>query len=242
MLEKSKGIVLQSFKYGDSSLIAHIYTEKLGRRAFIFKAVRSRKAKQKANLIQPLIILNLDFYLKEHKDILMVKEFSRSKVFNDFPYNPIKSTQAIFISEVLSKTLQEEYKSPDLYEFLVNFIDYFDLKKENYANLHLSFLMKFTKYLGISPGTIISKDEFYFDLDEACFLKQPPLHKSYCEPVLSSYIFKLLSENFESSSALKFNREVRNKLLEIIIRFYSIHNYNIEKLNSTDILKEIFIS
>ncbi len=241
MLEKSKGIVLQSFKYGDTSLIAHIYTEKFGRKSFIFKGVRSRKTKQKANLIQPLIILNLDFYLKEHKDILLVKEFSRAKVFSDFPYNPIKSSQAIFISEILSKTLQEEYKSPELFEFLENFIDFFDLKKEEYANLHLSFLLKFTKYLGIYPNIPDPGDIFYFDLNEACFHNHPPLHKNYCDPVLSSNLLKLLSDNFEEGSRLKLNHNVRNKLLEIIIKFYSIHNYQIDKLKSTSILKEIFV-
>ena len=44
MIEKTKGIFLRSFKYSDSSVIAHIYTEKFGRQSFIIRGIHSKKS------------------------------------------------------------------------------------------------------------------------------------------------------------------------------------------------------
>ena len=105
MLEKTKAIVLQKIKYGDTSLICQVYTENFGRKSFLFKGVRTKKSRHKANLLQNLFILNFEFYYKEGRDLFLVKEFSNAISFVDFPYNPVKSSQALFLSEILSKCL-----------------------------------------------------------------------------------------------------------------------------------------
>ena len=48
MLHKTKGIVLGHVKYGESSLIIHVYTEKFGIQSYIENGVRKAKAKQKS--------------------------------------------------------------------------------------------------------------------------------------------------------------------------------------------------
>ena len=80
MLEKTRGIVLQNIKYGETSIISHVYTEKLGRKSLMFKGVRAKKAKHKSNLLQNLFVLNFEIYNKEGKDLLLVKEFSNESV------------------------------------------------------------------------------------------------------------------------------------------------------------------
>lgn len=240
MLDKTRGFILRSLKYGDTSVIAHIFTEKYGRKSFIFKGIRSSKSKNKANLIQPLQLLNLDFYYKEHKDLLISKEFSRACVYSDFPYNHVKSAQAMLLAEVLDKCLQEEMRNEELFEFLENSIEYFDLKKEDYSNFHLSFLMKITKYLGILPKKSLESKEVFFDLLEGSFITEKPLHNNYSESKLSQQLLRLFEDNFEEGSKLRIGGDTRNLLLKIILRYYSIHNYKLENLKSKDILIEVF--
>ena len=44
MLQKTKGIVLHTLKYNDTSIIVDMYTELSGRASFLVSVPRSRKA------------------------------------------------------------------------------------------------------------------------------------------------------------------------------------------------------
>ncbi len=61
-LQKTRGIVLHHIKYGDSSIIATVYTETLGRKAFMVSGVHSRKSKLKQALFQPLSLLDMEVW------------------------------------------------------------------------------------------------------------------------------------------------------------------------------------
>jgi len=65
MLIKTRGIVLQQFKYLDSSLIVKIYTEELGLQSYMVKGSRSKKSTQKPAYFQPLSLIDLVVYHKE---------------------------------------------------------------------------------------------------------------------------------------------------------------------------------
>ncbi|MFA4853518.1 MAG: recombination protein O N-terminal domain-containing protein, partial [Bacteroidales bacterium] len=58
MFHKSRGIVLHSIKYSDSSLIVKIYTENFGLQSYILRSARNRKSKMKVGIFQPLALLN----------------------------------------------------------------------------------------------------------------------------------------------------------------------------------------
>jgi len=240
MLEKTRGIVLQNYKYGESSIISHVYTEVFGRKSFILKGVRSKKSKNKSNLLQNLFILNFEIYNKEGKDLLLVKEFTNAIAFSDFPFNPLKSSQAIFLSEILSKCLQEESSNLDLFNFLINSIEYFDLHTKNISNFHLAFLMKLTPYLGILPSSRVDSNHIFFDLREGEFSGVEPFHADYMDKNLSKILYKFYESNFDESLNISLNKSQRNDLLDQILKFYTIHNYKLDNLKSLGILRELF--
>lgn len=231
---------MQNIKYGETSIISHVYTEKLGRKSFIFKGVRAKKAKHKSNLLQNLFILDFEIYNKEGKDLLLVKEFSNAKAFIDFPFNPVKGTQAIFLSEILSKCLQEEVPNLDLFNFLISSIEYFDLHTKNISNFHLAFLMKLTPHLGILPASQFESNQIFFDLKEGGFTDMEPTHKDYANELLSKILYKFYIGNFDNSLNLMLNKSQRNDLLDQILKFYTIHNYKLDSLKSLGVLREIF--
>ena len=239
MLEKTRGIILQKIKYGDTSIISHIYTENFGRKSFLFKGVRTKKSRLKANLLQNLFVLNFEIYNKEGRELLMVKEFSNAISFNDFPYNHIKSSQALFLSEILSKCLQEEVSNTPLFNFLINSFEYFDLHN-NISNFHLAFLMKLTPYLGILPSSSHKSDQIIFDLREGVFADSAPLHSDFADKKLSAILFQFYNANYDDSLKIKLNKSQRNALLDQILKFYTIHNYRMENLKSLGVLRELF--
>ena len=56
---KTRAIVLQSIKYGDSSLVVKMLTEKLGIQSYMVKGVFGKKSKMKAALFQNMTLLEI---------------------------------------------------------------------------------------------------------------------------------------------------------------------------------------
>src|SRR5680860_561220 len=101
MLATTEGIVLHFIKYGESSVIATIYTREFGRQSFYINAARSKKSKYKASLLQPLFLVDLVTYQKQNREIQRVKEMKGSQTYQNIPFDIIKSTQVIFLAEIL---------------------------------------------------------------------------------------------------------------------------------------------
>ena len=59
---KTKAIVLQTIKYGDSSLIVKMLTKESGVQSYMVKGVFGKKSKMKAALFQNMTVLNNVMY------------------------------------------------------------------------------------------------------------------------------------------------------------------------------------
>ncbi len=240
MLQKTRAVVLHYLKFGESSIIAHLFTENYGRKTLIIKGVRGRKTRMKANLIQPLFLLDVEYYQKEQQEMQLMKEFSLAYNFTDFPYDVKKSTQALFIAEVLYKTLRQEEPDQNLFDFLIHSITYFDLQQEGSANFHLLFLVKLTRFLGILPLKESEGKQDIFDIREGRFQSDIPFHFHFLDPSSAGMLANLLNMNYEAASAFRLSHVERNNLLNEILRFYSFHHYHVDNLKSIRVLKEIF--
>ncbi len=240
-LASTRGIVLHQIKYGDTSLICQVYTEEYGRRSFLFKGIRSKKSRIHPNILQALFIINIEAYFKEGKDFHLVKEASADKIFSDFPYDIKKSAQAMFLAEILNKSLREEEPNKVLFAFLYNSIEYFDLILEGSSNFHILFLVKLSKHLGFYPSSKLSPEELVFDMQEGIYKDDFPGHADYFDAENSGLLEEILTKNYDELSGLELNQRKRNELLDYILKFYSFHIEGITRLKSYGILREIFI-
>ena len=77
MVHATKGIVLRTVKYGDTSVITTVYTELFGVQSYIVKGVRQRTktSSGKAGYFQPAAILEMEVYHNELKQLQFVREF-----------------------------------------------------------------------------------------------------------------------------------------------------------------------
>jgi len=232
MLVKTRAIALHCMKYAESGIIAWLYTERFGRQSFIVNGVRTKKPAVPASFFLPLTLLEVDMYYKPGKDIQRLKEVSCLLHFHSIPYNVKKSTIALFISELLYKTLKEETGNIQLFEFLFNAIQLLDLKDEGSENFHLAFLMQYMKYLGIYPFKQGLNDidgyhqEFFLPADAG------PNEREGLELFICASLTQL--------DKIKISYETRSFLLEHIIEFYLYHLDQIADIRSLQVLKEVF--
>ena len=99
MLQKTKGIVLHTLKYNDTSIIVDMYTELSGRASFLVTVPRSRKAAVKSVLFQPLSFIEFEADYRPNATLYRVKEAKSFYPFSSIPYDPYKSSMALFLSE-----------------------------------------------------------------------------------------------------------------------------------------------
>ncbi len=228
MKHKTKGIVFNFVKFRESSVIARIYTAQFGLKNYIVNNVRSSKPRYPVSYFQPMTLLDMVVYNKNHADINRIAEIKCWHPYKSIPYNVIKSSVALFITEILYKTLREEEANPELYNFLEESLLFFDNMEELSMNFHLQFLFKYARYQGIEPIKIsdmvheIESNNYLVSLPESDFRK----------------IDQLIEAPYDSTITL--SNELRRKILSMIILFYQIHFEHLKELKSYKVLMEIF--
>src|SRR4051812_2313610 len=120
MIHKTRGIVFRFTKYGETSIIVTIFTEEFGLQSYIVNGVRSKSSKNKIALYQPLTLLNLVVYHRERANIERIKEIQCFHPYQTLTVDVKKSTIAMFITELLNKTVKEESHVQDLFDFLAD--------------------------------------------------------------------------------------------------------------------------
>src|SRR6201989_1112200 len=84
MTHKTKGIVLRTIHYGETSVITSVYTELFGMQSYIVKGVRqaTKKTQSKQMYFQPAAMLDMEVYHNELKNLQFVKEYKWSYLYN----------------------------------------------------------------------------------------------------------------------------------------------------------------
>ncbi len=235
------GIVLRVIKYNDTSNIVDFYTQALGRCSVMVRIPKSKRSRNKTFLAQTFAVLDLDLRGKGQGGFYYLKEASVSYVYQSVPYNPIKSAIAFFLAEFVYFAVKEENENKSLFDYLLYSIEWLDLSEANYSNFHLVFLMRFSSFLGFYPNIDNYKEGDYFDLVHAEFTSSKPLtHSSCLNPNEASHIRQLMRMNYETMHLFKLSREERSRILLILNEFYRLHVPSFPRLNSLDILRELF--
>jgi DNA repair protein RecO (recombination protein O) len=240
MLQKSKCVNLHQVKYSDSGIIVQVYTREYGRQAILVKGLRSKKTGRHNALFQPLFILDLVYYYKESRSVQVLKECSAAYSPSDIYADIRKSTIALFLGEFLSSVLKEETPHYELFDYIENSIKYFDNIRQGYSNFHIAFLTGLASYLGFEPGPGSDPENRYFDLLNGTFVPMPPPHGDYADRYISEVLARFFSTSFDLMGTIPLTGKLRNEVLETIIRYFSIHLPGLKKINSLEVLKEIF--
>ncbi len=241
MLEKTKGIVLHSLKYSENSIIVKIYTESFGLVSYIVRSVRSKKSSMKAGIFQPLTILEMVAYHKKKPVLQTLKEITHVHQFTGIPYDIKKSSVAIFIAEVLNKTIREEEQNAELFDFICRSVELLDATQGRISEFHLYFLIELSKFLGFYPHNNFDNDKVYFNLYDGHFQEFLPEHPYYIQEELSSHFSKLLNSSYDASGIEGITASIRKELMNKILDYYRIHLNGFNTLRSLNVLEEVFI-
>lgn len=240
MLHKTSGIVLHTTKYSETSLIVKIISPDLGVKSYMVNGVRSKKAKFKANIFQPLALVDMVVSNNEKAGLQRISEITILYPYTDIPYNIVKSSIALFLNEVIYKAIKEEHHPDEtMFEFIKNSLQLLDLKFDSCSNFHVFFMIQLSRYLGFFPEGEHSPATSIFDLQEGHFTSSLPKHSYYLEGSLSMLLSDFIRGEYGTIQQLKLDKHQRKQLLQALILFYQLHISSFSEINSLEVLEQV---
>jgi DNA repair protein RecO (recombination protein O) len=243
MLFHTKGIVLRSVKYGETSIIVSVYTELFGIQSYLVNGVRvsSKKGAGKANLFQPAALLDLTVYHNELKNLQRIKEFKWNFLYQHVLSDVWKNAVALFMVELLQKTIKQPESNPDLFHFLEDAFIHLDSSAPNVVgNFPLYFSLHLAGMLGFRFTDDYNTTHHFLDLQEGAFMSEHPHHPFFLEGTYSYTTSQLLkTQQPHELSEIKLNQEMRRKLLQAYESFFVLHIPDFGKMKTVAVLQEV---
>ena len=238
MLHKTSAILLHTTRYAENSLIVKAYTQHFGMQAYIINGIRTKKS-SKAAFFQPLALIDLVVSGNERTSLQRISEISIHQPYEEIPYNIVKSTIALFLNEVLLKSLREQHPDEELYSFIKNALGVLDLHHESCANFHIYFLLQLSRYLGFYPQGRHSSETPVLDLQEGRFVGRLPQHPHYLQAQGSAFLSAFLGLGFDSFHEVKMDKTERKQVLQAVVLLYQLHISSFGLLKSLEVLEEL---
>jgi DNA repair protein RecO (recombination protein O) len=243
MTHKTKGIILRTVKYGETSVITTAYTELFGVQSYIVKGVRhaSKKGATKANYFQPAAMLEMEVYHNELKNLQFIKEYEWSYLYENIFFNVIKNAAAMYIIELLQHGIKQPEANADLFYLIENNLKLLDKGSESLtANLPLHFTLLFARELGFQLQGEYSKHTPVLDLQEGYFVATTPSHIYYATGELAQTTSKLnMMHSYNELEKIHLNRYIRRELLETYCQYFALHIEDFGALKSLTVLQEV---
>ena len=240
MITKTRGIVLRSVRFGESSLIVDVLTKSSGRVSFMVHIPKTSKGKIKKQYFQPMTLLDFEYDFRQRTNLQRIKDVRVSLPYSSIPIDPAKSCISLFLSEFIYYATRNEQENPTLFTYISTSLEWLDNAYEDFANFHLVFMMRLGKFLGFHPFLEDFTPGCFFDLRNGCFTLSMPLHTDFLNAADAGHLYNLMRMNFDTMKLFKFSHDDRNRITEIVLRYYKLHLPNMPELQSFDILREVF--
>ena len=239
----TKGIVLRAVKYGETSLIVTIFTESFGIQSYIINGVRSsnKKGSGRANLFQPAALLDLMVYHNELKNLQRIKEFKWAFLYQHIFFDVIKNSIALFMVELLHKSLKQPEANADLFHFVEDAFVHLDQAGPGVvANFPLYFSLHLMNLHGFRFTDTYAANKTVLDLQEGQFQEEAPSHPYFLDGE-KSFITSLFLRTMQPQELeqIRLNKDTRRELLQAYQTYFALHISDFGVMKSLPVLKEV---
>ena len=241
MYEKYKGIVLNTIRYSDKHNIVHVYTDGRGLMSFAVPLRKTPASRMRNAMLMPLSLIDLEAGVRAGREVAVLKEVRRNYPLATLYSDPVKNAISLFISELLAHVIQEPEGNDPLFRYIEQSVQLLEQMPDGIANFHICFLYHLGAHLGIQPNVESYRKGYWFDMTDGVFVPAVVQGHMHLQPREAQVIHLLSRMTFSNMGVFRFNREERNRMLDVIISYYRLHNAAIGTLRSPDILKQLFV-
>jgi DNA repair protein RecO (recombination protein O) len=243
MLHKTKGIVLRTVKYGETSLIVSVFTEAFGLQSYLVNGVRTNASKgaSKTGFFQPAAMLDLVVYHQDAKNLQRIREYRWEHLYRKIFFDVVTNAIALFMIELLQKCLKQPEGNPGLYRFTEEALIRLDEAEEaEQANFPLWFALHVAGFFGLRIDDNYSPGRKFLDLQEGYFTNEKPAHPHFLEDPFSGLLSRLLKIAHPASlPGLPLNKEKRRVLMKAVQDFFGLHVSGFGTMKTLPVLRTI---
>ena len=240
MLLSSRAIVLRVIKHTDDTLLAHLLTEDYGRQTVAVRISRSRRAVVPHTLFQPAALVQVMWNKGREGSVVHPKAAQTIYIYTSLPYDPEKSAIAMFLCEVLDGCVRAESDAHALFRYVSGSFQWLDCAEMGFANFHLTFLMRLTRFLGFMPNLSGYAPGSWFDLRAAGYMPSRPLHSDCLPPEEAALLPMLQRMNFANMRLFRMTGAQRSRILQVISLYYRLHMPSFPELKTLDVLGQLY--
>lgn len=242
MRHKLDAIVLNVRKHNDKFDVVTVFDREKGRLALLSPVSGGKTGKMRQARLQPLAVIEADISFRPNSELQKLGSFSLSKVWKTLWFHPLKSLQALFLSEFLNKLLLASMPDPNLSDYIINSIEYLDNLEDGFSDFHIVFLTSLLPFAGIQPDYAQYKTGYCLDMRAGSFVDVVPAHGDFLSSRESAFAVFLLRLDFFKMRILRNNkiRFDRHQTLQTILRYYGIHYPGLASLKSLDVIHSLF--
>lgn len=240
MLVKTEAIVLHTLKYGESKVIVDMFTRSLGRLAFIVPLPKSSKSRIKKQYFQPLTLLEIECEVRPRVQLQKLSDARILTPYVSIFLSPEKLAIGIFVAEFLYYSLRTEQRDEALFDYIADSFLWLDMAEGGYANFHLTFLMRLSRFLGFYPNLNNYEEQSIFDLRNGCFSTQVPLHRDFLLPNEAKLILQLMRMDFPTMHLFQLSRHDRHRIMDVLLLYYKQHLPDFPEMKSLAVLQQLW--
>ncbi|MEY4628178.1 MAG: hypothetical protein RLZZ595_504 [Bacteroidota bacterium] len=243
---QTKGIVIRTVKYGETSLVVSVFTSLFGLQQYMVKGVRSSKksASISHGQLQVGNILELVVMHNEKNTLQHIKECKQSFYYEHLFVDVTKNAVMLFMIELLQKCIKQPDPAPDLYDFIEDIMRGLDhATPTQTANLPLFFTVQLSHFFGFRLMDNYNAQNNILDLREGQFVAAMPIHQMFIGYPKSEYIAQFLRVmQLEELEDIKMNKQMRNELLDLCLQFYELHISPFGAMRSLPVIRTLLES
>ncbi len=178
---------------------------------------------------------------RDSKDLQQIREIALHLHTPSVISDPLKSSLVLFLTEVLHKSIEENYVNEVLFDFLESAVQMLDVTPQ-VKNFHLWFLLELAKYLGFYPSKNYARidENTGFNLETGLFTREEDYAQKLLDQNVVHIFHELLGMNFDKFMRIKLSSTQRRTLLRGLVDYYIIHVPGLNKVSSLEVLETVF--
>ncbi|MDE6859778.1 MAG: DNA repair protein RecO [Duncaniella sp.] len=231
-------IALKVTKHSDKQSILTALSRERGRVSLALPAGSGKSSARMKALTMPLCVIECVTDSRSEREIIPMRQVHQLIPLRTIHSNPVKQMVAMFLAEVLNALLRETNEDESLFDFITRCIRILDeADGTGTANFHICFLYQLGRLSGIEPDTSTFTPGSILDIRDGIWRQTMPLHREYLTPEESAAAYRLSRMTFSNYYKYRYTREERNRILNALLHYLSVHFVSLRNIHSLEILR-----
>lgn len=234
-------IALRTVRHNERHSILTAYTLERGMMSFLQPAGGGKEAARRRALLMPLGLAEVVADLVPGREIHPLGQTRALAPLQSLRSNPLKSSLAMFLAEVVLRVQLESQPDPHVWHFVEQSVVALDaLPAAGIANFHVAFLVRLMALAGIEPDVATYRPGAFFDMVDGVFRTAAPSHTEWLDASSSALLPSLARITYINMHLFRLTRQQRSDLLDGLLRYYTLHGAALSTLHTLPILRTLF--